>query len=175
MNPNRTRPEWMILKCLVVPPFTVRPNGIHDLSPRLEQIVKCNNMLRKCIGEGRDFLVKQLSKLLQLHVARYLDIEQVNRANLSEFQKMPSGNPLWEAEVAQTGEGLRVSALPLAERLRGRKGRIRANITGKEVNFCARTVISPDPNIGIDEAGLPLSIAMRVTFTEIVTSFNLAW
>ena len=44
---------------------------------------------------------------------------------------------------------------------------------GKRVDFSARTVISPDPNLRIDQVGIPRSIAQKLTFPEIVTPFNI--
>lgn len=43
---------------------------------------------------------------------------------------------------------------------------------GKRVDFSARTVISGDPNIAIDELGVPWSIALNMTYPEIVTPHN---
>ena len=44
---------------------------------------------------------------------------------------------------------------------------------GKRVDFSARTVITPDPNLAIDEVGVPRSIARNLTYPEIVTPFNI--
>jgi DNA-directed RNA polymerase II subunit RPB1 len=44
---------------------------------------------------------------------------------------------------------------------------------GKRVNFSARTVITPDPNLRIDQVGVPPNIAQKITFPEFVTSFNI--
>ena len=55
----------------------------------------------------------------------------------------------------------------------GKEGRIRGNLMGKRVDFSARTVITGDPNIGIDELGVPWSIALNLTFPETVTPFNI--
>ena len=44
---------------------------------------------------------------------------------------------------------------------------------GKRVDFSARSVITPDPNISIDELGVPKKIAMNLTFPEIVTIYNI--
>ena len=38
-----------------------------------------------------------------------------------------------------------------AQRLKGKQGRFRGNLSGKRVDFSGRTVISPDPNMRIDE------------------------
>jgi hypothetical protein len=65
-----------------------------------------------------------------------------------------------------------VSTLEL-QRLKGKSGRIRGNLMGKRVDFSARTVITGDPNIGIDELGVPWSIAQNLTFPETVTRQNL--
>lgn len=59
-----------------------------------------------------------------------------------------------------------------AQRLKGKSGRIRGNLMGKRVDFSARTVITGDPNIGIDELGVPWSIAQNLTFPETVTANN---
>ena len=52
-------------------------------------------------------------------------------------------------------------------------GRIRGNLMGKRVDFSARTEITPDPNISIDQLGVPLKIASNLTFPETVTNNNL--
>lgn len=44
---------------------------------------------------------------------------------------------------------------------------------GKRVDFSARTVITPDPNINIDELGVPWSIALNLTYPETVTPYNI--
>ena len=45
-------------------------------------------------------------------------------------------------------------------------------IMGKRVNFCARTVITPDPNISTSEFGVPEWVAKRLTYPETVTEYN---
>jgi DNA-directed RNA polymerase III subunit RPC1 len=37
------------------------------------------------------------------------------------------------------------------QRLKGKQGRFRGNLSGKRVDFSGRTVISPDPNLAVDE------------------------
>ena len=50
---------------------------------------------------------------------------------------------------------------------------MRWNIQGKRVDFCARTVISVDPNLDLNQWGVPKKIAMNLTFPEIVNKFNI--
>jgi DNA-directed RNA polymerase II subunit RPB1 len=55
----------------------------------------------------------------------------------------------------------------------GKEGRVRGNLMGKRVDFTARSVITADPNLSIDQVGVPQSIALNLTVPERVTSFNL--
>ncbi|KAL8489246.1 hypothetical protein ACS0TY_025231 [Phlomoides rotata] len=50
----------------------------------------------------------------------------------------------------------------------------RQNMMGKRVNFACRSVISPDPNLPVNEIGIPLSFAKRLTYPERVTPCNAA-
>jgi DNA-directed RNA polymerase III subunit RPC1 len=58
------------------------------------------------------------------------------------------------------------------QRLKGKQGRFRGNLSGKRVDFSGRTVISPDPNLRIDEVAVPERIAKILTYPERVTSHN---
>ena len=49
---------------------------------------------------------------------------------------------------------------------------IRKNMMGKRVNFAARSVISPDPNIATNEVGVPESFAKRLTYAQPVMPWN---
>lgn len=60
------------------------------------------------------------------------------------------------------------------QRLKGKQGRFRGNLSGKRVNFTGRTVISPDPNLRIDEVAVPKQIAMILTYPERVNTHNMA-
>lgn len=46
----------------------------------------------------------------------------------------------------------------IVQRLKGKQGRFRGNLSGKRVDYTGRTVISPDPNLGIDEVCLVCSV-----------------
>ena len=56
----------------------------------------------------------------------------------------------------------------IRQRLVGKAGRVRGNLMGKRVDFSARSVITPDPNLGIDQLGVPRTVAMNMTIPEIV-------
>ena len=56
--------------------------------------------------------------------------------------------------------------------LEKKEGLFRRNMMGKRVNFAARSVISPDPYIDTGDVGVPLRFAMRLTYPEPVTAWN---
>ena len=89
---------------------------------------------------------------LQYHVATYYDNESIS---------LPQSE--------QKG----IVTKSLASRLKGKEGRIRNNLMGKRTNFSARTVITPDPTLSINELGVPIAIATNITFPEIVTPANI--
>jgi DNA-directed RNA polymerase II subunit RPB1 len=57
--------------------------------------------------------------------------------------------------------------------MKGKEGRVRGNLMGKRVDFSARTVITPDPGLDINQLGIPKKIAMSLTFPEVVTPHNI--
>ncbi|KAI9830837.1 MAG: hypothetical protein M1819_005362 [Sarea resinae] len=56
--------------------------------------------------------------------------------------------------------------------LEKKEGLFRKNMMGKRVNFAARSVISPDPNIETNEIGVPPVFAKKLTYPEPVTNHN---
>ena len=160
-NPE-IRPEWFILTLLLVPPVTARPSitldtgerSEDDLTHKLGDIVRSNQRLWENLNAGAPaVIIEDLWDLLQYHVTTFFDnnIAQVPPA------RHRSGQPL------ET----------ITERIKGKEGRIRHNLAGKRVNFSSRTVISPEPNIKLNEVGIPLEIAKVLTIPERVTSENI--
>ena len=157
-----SRPEWMLLTVLPVPPPCVRPSvafnesqrGEDDLTYKLGDILKANINVQKLEIEGApQHVIHDFEKLLQYHVATYMDNDIAGQPQA--LQK--SGRPVKSIRA----------------RLKGKEGRIRSNLMGKRVDFSARTVISGDPNLELDQVGVPLSIAKTLTYPEIVTPYNI--
>lgn len=161
-NPESARPEWMILQVLPVPPVYVRPSitlesGIRsedDLTHKLVDIIRINQRLKENLEAGAPTLIIQdLHELLQYHVTTY-------------FNNEASGIP---PARHRSGRALKT----LSQRLKGKEGRFRSNLSGKRVDFSARTVITPDPNLDIGDVGVPMDIAMRLSIPEKVTEWNI--
>jgi len=162
INPETSRPEWMVLTVLPVPPVYVRPSitlesgfrSEDDLTHKLVDILRVAQRLRENLNAGSPPpVIEELSDLLQYHVTTYINNEAVGTS----------------PAMHRSGRILKT----LAQRLKGKEGRFRLNLSGKRVDFSARTVISPDPNIGINEVGVPRDIAMQLTVAEKVTIWNI--
>lgn len=52
------------------------------------------------------------------------------------------------------------------QRLKGKTGRFRGNLSGKRVDFSSRTVISPDPNLQIDQVRGGLASQVKVSLAN---------
>ena len=164
------RPENMIIINFPVPPVAIRPSlrgdftsmgySEHGTTHKLSDIVKFNNKLGKekekalSTNDNSKYL-KDYQDCLQYHVATFFD---------NESTQLP------KSELKSGGN----AAKSITSRFKGGKtGRIRGNLQGKRVDFSARTVITSDPNNNLDELGVPLKIAMIVTYPEIVTDANI--
>jgi DNA-directed RNA polymerase subunit A' len=162
INPVTCRPEWAILTMLLVPPVTVRPSIIlesgerseDDLTHKLSDIIRANQRLWENLNAGApEVIIEDLWDLLQFHVTTFFD---------NSVAKIPPARH-------RSGQPLKT----IMERIKGKEGRIRKNLAGKRVNYSGRTVISPDPYIGINEVGVPYEIAKVVTVAESVTDLNI--
>jgi len=157
------RPDWLICSVLPVCPPSVRPSvrqsgGLRsedDITHKLIDIIKTNNSLKRKIENEKSLenTVEEWTQVLQYHVATLVDNEL----------------PGISASTHRSGRALKT----LKQRLKGKEGRIRGNLMGKRVDFSARSVITPDPNIEIDQLGVPKKIAMNLTYPEVVTKYNI--
>ena len=164
LSNDYARPEWMIITVLPVPPPPVRPSisvdggngmrGEDDLTYKLGDIIRANGNVQRCETEGSPaHIVSEFEHLLQFHVATYMDNDIAGQPQA--LQK--SGRPVKSIRA----------------RLKGKEGRLRGNLMGKRVDFSARTVITGDPNLSLDEVGVPRSIARTLTYPETVTPYNI--
>ena len=165
LSNDYARPEWMILTCLPVPPPPVRPSisidgsgqGMRsedDLTFKLGDIIRANGNVKRCYLEGSPaHVVGEFEQLLQFHVATYMD---------NDIAGQPQA-------LQKTGRPIK----SIRARLKGKEGRLRGNLMGKRVDFSARTVITGDPNLSLDEVGVPRSIARTLTYPETVTPYNI--
>lgn len=162
INPVVARPEWTLLTVLPVPPVTMRPSIIlengqrseDDLTHKLVDIIRINQRFKENQDAGApQLIIEDLWELLQYHVTTYMDNEVAG----CPPARHRSGRPL----------------KTISQRLKGKDGRFRGSLSGKRVNFSARTVISPDPNMSIGQVGIPLAVANEMSVPIRVTPFNI--
>lgn len=154
----KNSPENLIFTVLPVPPPQVRPSvtmdtsikSQDDLTHKLSEIVRSNNNLLKVADNPANYT--EHINLLQFHVNSYIDNELPGQPQATQR----TGRPI---------KGIN-------QRLKAKEGRVRGNLMGKRVDFSARTVITAEPNIMLDELGVPVEIARNLTFPEVVNDLN---
>lgn len=179
---ERSHPKNMILKVLLVPPPAVRPaisiyegsktRGQDDLTLRLSEILKTNADILKSSTPDSSHRNKYLptggltpadahqlalQAELQLNVASYMSSDKYTQPSTDSANKRRNSKRALKS---------------LAQRLKGKYGRVRYNLMGKRVDFSARSVITPDTTLDLDEVGLPAAAAVLLTRPERVTAFN---
>ena len=160
LDPSMFHPSSLILSVLPIMPPCARPSVSDDtqvcdddLSGCLNEIIKINNELDNTKGGKKKHDKDKIFHKLKEHISILFN-------NSSGKKTRPT-----------TGRPIK----GISDRLKGKEGRIRRNIMGKRVDFSARTVISPDPNLEFGEVGIPRQVANILTFPERVTSFNKQW
>lgn len=165
MDPVNGPPENFIIETLPVPPVAIRPSVFNnetslgstedDLTALLRKVVHYNNELAYDAQHGPGRLYNNW-ELIQDLVGLYINsnIPKLYQKASAEEKKKPRS---------------------LCTRLKGKQGRFRGNLCGKRVDFSARTVISPDPNLFIWQVGVPIDVAKIMTYPERVTDHNIEY
>ncbi|CAD6884991.1 unnamed protein product [Tilletia caries] len=160
LRPEFGRPEQYIWQYICVPPVCIRPSVAQDgatneddLTVKLTEIIFTNGLIKVGLQGDKGTTTAQLIEqwdYLQLLVAMYINSELPGVAN----------------SQAKPIRGF-------CQRLKGKQGRFRGNLSGKRVDFSGRTVISPDPNLKIDEVAVPERVAKILTYPERAFTHNL--
>ena len=157
------RPEALLQSHVMVPPVAIRPSvamdsgggsNEDDITMQLQKIVHINSALRLALSKGASAkMVQEDWDYLQVQVAAMINGE------------LPGLPPALKPK-----RPIRA----LAQRLKGKQGRFRGNLSGKRVDFSGRTVISPDPNLPLHAVGVPVHVARIMTYPERVTNTNIS-
>lgn len=154
------RPEAFLWQHVPAPPVCIRPSvgqegasTEDDITAKLGDIVAANSALRDQLKKGAPAVtIVELWDYLSLQIAMYIN------SDVPGLQK------------GEHGKQIR----GFVQRLKGKQGRFRGNLSGKRVDFSGRTVISPDPNLNIDEVAIPILVAKNMTYPELVNRNNRA-
>ncbi|XP_062605530.1 DNA-directed RNA polymerase III subunit RPC1-like, partial [Saccostrea cucullata] len=162
MNPEVGSPKDLILTRILVPPICIRPSVVSDLKAgtnedditmKMTEIMFLNDVIQKHKATGAKIsMIMEDWDYLQLQVALLYNSETSGIPLHMQPKKMTRG---------------------FVQRLKGKQGRFRGNLSGKRVDFSGRTVISPDPNMRIDQVAVPVHVAKVLTYPERVTKANI--
>ncbi|KAL6903610.1 hypothetical protein ACP4OV_004423 [Aristida adscensionis] len=151
------RPEKLIVTEIAVPPVPIRPSVVvgggrksneDSITVILKSIVNTNSILKETLQTGGLFTkCFDCWQHLQLQVVEYIN---------SDAPCLPDSQ--------HRG---------LVQRLKGKTGRFRGNLSGKRTEYTGRTVISPDPNLRITEVAIPVLMARVLTYPERVSNYNI--
>lgn len=153
LSPTMMHPKNLVMEYIVVLPVKSRPYIISegsvcddDLTVVYQNIVKINNKIVESSAND-----DKIASLI-FHVSTLMN----NSEGKSKHNN--GGRPI---------KGIK-------ERISGKDGIIRNNMSGKRVNQSARTVIGPDPTLCTDQVAIPVEIAKRLTVPEPVNSINMS-
>ncbi|MCJ1359857.1 MAG: hypothetical protein MMC33_009860 [Icmadophila ericetorum] len=158
MHPGEGRPEMFLWQFVPAPPVCIRPSVAQDsasteddLTQKLSDIVYISHLIKEGLSKGQPVsTIMEQWDFLQLQVAMYIN----------------SDTPGLQAP------GFNKTMRGFCQRLKGKQGRFRGNLSGKRVDFSGRTVISPDPNLGVDQVAIPELVAKNLTYPEKVSRYN---
>ena len=157
IDPNSWNTSYF-RKYLPISSIHVRPSCItagtrtgvsqNDITHRLASLIRLDQNLRISIQLNNNNIVEHRRILIRLQIAYVL--------------------LFWPPPGTQKNRELSC----LSQRFKGKEGRCRSTLLGKRVDYSARSVISSDSFIDVDEIGLPLEIADKLTIPEYVCSWN---
>jgi DNA-directed RNA polymerase I subunit RPA1 len=162
--------DLFFIRNILVPPNKFRPEtrtGENEIAE------SANNSLYKQILMQCEYMHELRRKL-----SSTTDGETNHQGDFGQIQEVwvklqDAVNSLIDSSKssAQVSFG-RVPEEGIKQKLEKKEGLFRMNMMGKRVNFAARSVISPDPNIETNEIGVPPVFAKKLTYPEPVTSYN---
>lgn len=156
--------DLFFVETILVPPTKFRPpmsqHGYSFEGPRtagLSHIMKYS-------------VIVQDTKDLMLSETDEVELERLQVKLQSAWKNLQTAvNINFDNEMDKYGKDKYPGLKQLIDK---KEGLFRKNMMGKRVNFAARSVISPDPNISVDQVGVPLVFAKKLTYPEPVTPMN---
>jgi len=150
---TKIKPEWMVLKRIMVLPPELRPMlqldggrfAASDLNELYRRLVNRNNRLRKLIQIGApEVILRNEKRMLQEAVEALID------------------NSTRNGRQVMASTGIKRPLKSLTDVLKGKQGRFRQNLLGKRVDYSGRSVVIIGPDLKLDECGLPKEMALEL-------------
>ena len=172
LNSKRSHPKHCVIQYLSVPPPVARPaimasegsraRGQDDLTHKLQDINKKN-------VEVRDALQAENFDIYSNNSISTDTLEKINKLQFEVYTYINNSIRGQKQSTQRSGAPTK----SVTDRLKGKEGRIRGNLMGKRVDFSARSVITPDAAMDVDQVGVPETLALVLTIPEKVTPSNI--
>lgn len=159
-----TKPTDLLISILAIAPPQVRPSvelgpekrAEDDITNAYSRIVALNGRLNEMDSYERVMGVREIQKLIASIMVKL------------DKKYLPSVKEKMLKRKKATVKKIK----SIEERLTSKEGRFRQHLMGKRVDFSARSVISPDPCLALDQVGVPERIAKNMTVPEEINEFN---
>lgn len=170
-NTEKATADMFFIQALLVPPNRYRKEAKrgHDEIAENQDNENYRKILAGC--DEINQIGRELTGMAENSLGRVRDLDDLQNSCLRLQDAVNSlidrdRNPVKGAAALRNPEGIK-------QKLEKKEGMFRMNIMGKRVNFAARSVISPDPNIETNEIGIPPVFAKKLTYPEPVTAWNI--
>jgi len=159
---------YILFGVVVMPPLSRAPKTINgktsvdDLTDRYSEIVKASNDLREANIKPSSM------KIIKLQGERAQTIESDFHATSAKLRDKT------KALVKETStSGVTKVRKTFSTVISGKNGNVRRTLAGRDVDFCARSVLGPGGNLDVEEVAVPEEIANNVPYREFAFDINL--
>ncbi len=166
-------PKAFIPQVIPIIPGVLRPScfqngtvGEHSLTKCISELAAVNNSAKEMVRNSfrqKSLLVAKWIELQNAYAAMFLGSVQTKFESRAFFRSKRTRGHLAAPQAQRKG---------MIDAMRHKNGQMRGQASGKRVNFCGRTVITPDCKIAVGEIGVPYSVAAALTFPEVVSAHN---
>ncbi|KAK8771068.1 hypothetical protein V5799_025686 [Amblyomma americanum] len=172
--------DMFFLEALVVPPTRFRPMNFlhgrkyeHPQTVGLSKVLQCCNnlsaVLRLLAAKDSTPQEEHMEQLVSKLVGKDLE----TKMHLAWHALQVAVNVVVDSELDRLNSSSKGTP-GIKQVLEKKEGLFRKHMMGKRVNYAARSVISPDPYIDVEEIGVPMVFATRLSYPEPVTERNIA-
>ena len=172
LNPTFSHPKHFVMSAHIVPPPSIRPatsissteakiRGENDLTVAIQDIVKANIELETVLASGDEEKIHVAWDKLQIFCGAIIK---------QGIKKLPTYNGTLVIHARAMGKR---QPKVIKDRITGKKGRLRGNLSGKRVDHAGRSVVGPDVSHDIFQLGVPSSIMRTLTFPESVNRYTI--
>lgn len=166
--------DMFFIQALIVPPTRFRlPQKLGDEVHENAQNELLSNVLKTSLTI-RD-LNDQISAMFTKEQANLEERKIIFNRLMNAFVTLQNDVNAFIDSTKNTQAAAGKAAVPgVKQALEKKEGLFRKHMMGKRVNYAARSVISPDPNLETNEIGVPPVFASKLTYPEPVTAYNSA-